>query len=68
MTDLNSGAPSPVHALVQQRDQLRTWIAKLDEVAQGAPSRVAERIRQDYGDRLARVTAELGEHREEIGR
>ncbi len=68
MTDLNSGGPSPVHALVQQRDQLRTWIAKLDEVAQGAPSRVAERIRQDYGDRLARVTAELGEHREEIGR
>jgi predicted secreted protein len=70
MTDLNSAAgdPSPVHALVQQRDQLRAWIAKLDEVAQGAPSRVAERIRQDYGDRLARVTAELGEHREEIGR
>lgn len=69
MTDLNSaGAPSPVHALVQQRDQLRTWIAKLDEVSQGAPSRVAERIRQDYGDRLARVTTELGEHREEIGR
>ena len=69
MTDLNSaGEPSPVHVLVQQRDQLRAWIAKLDEVAQGAPSRVAERIRQDYGDRLARVTAELGEHREEIGR
>lgn len=70
MTDSNSaaGGPSPVHALVQQRDQLRTWIAKLDEVAQGAPTRVAERIRQDYGDRLARVTAELGEHRDEIGR
>lgn len=69
MTDPNpAGEPSPVHALVQQRDQLRAWIAKLDEVAQGAPSRVAERIRQDYGDRLARVTAELGEHREEIGR
>ncbi|HEX8452139.1 MAG TPA: hypothetical protein VF647_08585 [Longimicrobium sp.] len=69
MTDLNSaGAPSPVHDLVRQRDQLRAWIAKLDEVSQGAPSRVAERIRQDYGDRLARVTADLGQHREEIGR
>ncbi|HEX8210157.1 MAG TPA: hypothetical protein VF584_08215 [Longimicrobium sp.] len=69
MTDHNSaGAPSPVHALVRQRDQLRTWIAKLDEVSHGAPSRVAERVRQDYGDRLARVTSELGQHREEIGR
>ena len=66
MTDLN--AQSPVHALVQQREQLRGWIAKLDEVGTGAPARVAERIRQDYGDRLARVTAALGEHREEIGR
>jgi hypothetical protein len=66
MTDLN--AESPVHALVQQREQLRGWIAKLEEVGTGAPARVAERIRQDYGDRLARVTAALGEHREEIGR
>lgn len=70
MTDLNSAADpaSPVHTLIQQREQLRGWIAKLDEVAGGASSRVAERIRQDYADRMARVTAELGEHREEIGR
>jgi len=70
MTDHNSAADErlPVEALVQQRDRLRSWIAKLDEVAQGAPTRVAERIRRDYGDRLARVTAELGQHREEIGR
>lgn len=69
MTDPNSAAgESPVHALIQQREQLRGWIAKLDEVSAGAATRVAERIRQDYGDRLARVTAELGGHREEIGR
>ncbi len=66
MTDLN--ADSPVHALVQQREQLRGWIAKLDEVSGGASTRVAERIRQDYGERLERVTSALGEHREEIGR
>jgi hypothetical protein len=66
MTDLNSD--SPVHALVQQREQLRGWIARLDEVGTGAPARVAERIRQDYTERLERVTAALGEHREEIGR
>lgn len=66
MTDLNSN--SPVHALVQQREQLRGWIARLDEVGTGAPPRVAERIRRDYGERLERVTAALGEHREEIGR
>jgi hypothetical protein len=68
MTDPNTAAESPVHALIQQREQLRTWIAKLDEVAAGAPTRVAERIRQDYSDRLARVTTELGGHRDEIGR
>ena len=67
MTDHNT-AESPVHALVEQREQLRGWISKLDEMSTGAPTRVAERIRQDYGDRLARVIAELGEHREEIGR
>ncbi|HEX8358791.1 MAG TPA: hypothetical protein VF613_01635 [Longimicrobium sp.] len=66
MTDLN--ADSPVHALVQQREQLRGWIAKLDEVSAGAPTRVAERIRQDYRERLERVTSALGEHRDEIGR
>jgi Skp family chaperone for outer membrane proteins len=71
MTPTNAAGPEggpTVEALVQQREQLRAWIAKLDEVRTEAPSRVAQRVRADYEDRLRRVTEELGAHREEIER
>ncbi|HET7460828.1 MAG TPA: hypothetical protein VFJ82_06260, partial [Longimicrobium sp.] len=69
MTTSDNGSGSDrVHALVSQREQLRAWIARLDEVQTGAPSRVAERVRADYQDRLRRVTEELSEHGEEIQR
>ncbi len=71
MTPTNAAGPeagSTVEALVQQREQLRGWIAKLDEVKTEAPSRVAQRVRADYEDRLRRVTEDLGAHREEIER
>ncbi|HEX8431039.1 MAG TPA: hypothetical protein VF625_07115, partial [Longimicrobium sp.] len=70
MTDQNTaaGATSPVHDLIRQREQLREWLGKLDVVGTGAPSRVAERVRADYQDRLRRVTEDLGLHREEIDR
>ena len=57
-----------VHDLIRQREQLRTWIAKLDEVKSDAPSRVAERVRADYEDRLRRVNEDLTGHVEEIER
>jgi hypothetical protein len=63
-----TNAADGVHELVSQRDQLRAWIAKLDEVQTGAPSRVAQRVRADYEDRLRRVTEELGAHAEEVQR
>jgi hypothetical protein len=71
MTPRNAAGPqagSDVEELIRQREQLRGWIAKLDEVGTGAPSRVAERVRADYQERLTRVTEELGAHREEIER
>lgn len=69
MTDQNTAAgASPVHDLIRQREQLREWLQKLDVVGTGAPSRVAERVRADYQDRLRRVTEDLGLHREEIDR
>jgi hypothetical protein len=67
-TQENGSGSDHVHALVGQRDQLRAWIARLDEVQTGAPSHVAQRIRADYEDRLRRVTEELSAHGEEIGR
>jgi hypothetical protein len=63
-----TNAADGVHELVSQRDQLRAWIARLDEVQTGAPSRVAQRVRADYDDRLRRVTEELSAHAEEVQR
>jgi ribosomal protein L40E len=68
MTTHENGSGDHVHGLVSQRDQLRGWIARLDEVQSGAPTRVAERVRADYQDRLRRVTEELSAHGEEIQR
>ena len=68
MTTPTNAASDGVHELVRQRDQLRAWIAKLDEVQTGAPSRVTERVRADYEDRLRRVTGDLSAHGEEIRR
>ncbi|HEX5726519.1 MAG TPA: hypothetical protein VFX98_13680, partial [Longimicrobiaceae bacterium] len=60
--------PGSVQELIGQREQLRAWIRRLDEVRTEAPDRVAERVRGDYEDRLRRVTEELSQHREEIER
>ena len=68
MTNPANAASDGVQELVRQREQLRAWIAKLDEVQTGAPSRVAERVRADYQERLRRVTEELSAHGEEIQR
>lgn len=67
----NDSAPEdggPVYELIRQREQLRGWIDKLDQVKTEAPSRVAERVRADYEARLRQVTEELSGHREEIER
>lgn len=61
-------ASDGVHELVRQRDQLRAWIAKLDEVQGTAASRVTERVRADYQDRLRRVTEDLSAHADEVRR
>jgi hypothetical protein len=59
-------AGATVHDLIRLREQLTGWIARLDEVGSQASSRVAERIRADYADRLRRVNEDLSSHRGEI--
>ena len=59
-------AGATVHDLIRLREQLTGWIARLDEVGGQASSRVAERIRADYADRLRRVNDDLSSHRGEI--
>jgi hypothetical protein len=64
MTDQNPGAT--VHDLIRLREQLTSWIARLDEVGGQANTRAAERIRADYVGRLQRVNEDLASHRGEI--
>jgi hypothetical protein len=59
-------AGATVPDLIRLREQLTGWIAKLDEVGPQASSRVAERVRADYAERLRRVNEDLAAHRGEI--
>ncbi|HST58544.1 MAG TPA: hypothetical protein VLK84_07650 [Longimicrobium sp.] len=65
MSDSNP-AGATVPDLIRLREQLTGWIARLDEVGPQASSRVAERVRADYVDRLRRVNEDLAAHRGEI--
>jgi hypothetical protein len=64
MSEQNPGAT--VHDLIRLREQLTSWIARLDEVGPQSSSRAAERVRADYADRLRRVNEDLSSHRGEI--
>jgi hypothetical protein len=61
-----SEASAPVAELIRLREQLTDWIAKLDEVGTEASTRVTERVRADYLDRLRRVDEDLTAHASEI--
>lgn len=64
MSEQNPGAT--VHDLILLREQLTSWIARLDQVGPQASTRAAERVRADYADRLRRVNEDLSSHRGEI--
>jgi hypothetical protein len=68
MSDSNAVGHQSVQELVHQRDQLRAWIARLDEVGSQAAGHVAQRVRGDYEARLKEVTEALSTHGEEIER
>ncbi|HEX6041602.1 hypothetical protein [Longimicrobium sp.] len=59
-------AGAVVPDLIRQREQLTGWIARLDEVGPQTSSRVTERVRADYVERLRRVNEDLAAHRGEI--
>jgi hypothetical protein len=61
-----SEASAPVAELIRLREQLIGWIARLDEVGTEASSRVTERVREDYRDRLRRLDDDLASHLSEI--
>lgn len=62
LTTTPAAPPSEVHALLEQRDQLRGWLERLRTVDDGTPARIAERVRADYTVRLEALTGEIGRH------
>ena len=51
-----------VSQLIDRRNQVQSWLARLDEMTPDAATHVATRVRADYENRLDSVLAELGTH------
>lgn len=70
MTPTDASSPTAdlqaAHDLIERRTVLQQWLARLEELQPEAPGHVAERVRNDYRDRLRSVTEQLGEHRDAI--
>lgn len=62
--DLQQNSAS-VTELLEHRAQLQDWLRRLDEF-DDTPPQVAQRVRQDYEQRLEGVITELGEHSESL--
>ena len=58
--------PEGVRELLEQRSTYRTWLERLDDVGGEYRPAVAERVRQDYEERLSSVARELEGHRQEL--
>lgn len=52
--------------LIRERDRIQDWLTRLDEQAAEKPAHIVGRIREDYQNRRAKVTGELGEHRDAL--
>lgn len=58
---------SAVEALLEERDAIAGWLARLEERAGDAPEAVRERVRGDYRNRLDGLTDRLREHADTVG-
>jgi hypothetical protein len=55
-----------VTELLEQRALVQGWLNRLDELRAEVPDRVAERVRDDYHDRLSRIVDSLSAHQDAI--
>lgn len=58
--------PDAIRTLLEQRTRYMEWLSKLDGLDGDFRPEVADRVRQDYRDRLTGVEAQLLGHREEL--
>jgi hypothetical protein len=57
-----SSDTTAVSQLLDRRNQVQSWLARLDEMTTDTATHVATRVRADYENRLDSVLAELGTH------
>lgn len=63
--EADSAVPT-VNDLLEQRNRILGWLARLDEVDDAESARVVERVRADYRQRLEGVVGELSAHLEAL--
>lgn len=61
-SDAAAAEPDALTELLERRNQVQGWLARLDELTPDTAAHVANRVRADYEERLASVLAELGKH------
>jgi hypothetical protein len=66
MSKAKTNALDALRALIAERQQYEQWISTLEAKREGTPEHVFERVRSDYGGRLARVVDEIRSHAEEL--
>lgn len=54
--------------LIEQRAQLKRWLARLEECSTDVPEHITARVRDDYEERLRLIAEQLGPHSEGIRR
>lgn len=73
MTPTNAPATAGLNTasvvdLLQRRDQVHAWLSRLDQLAPDTATRVAERVRADYEERLQSIVDELATHVDSVQR
>ena len=56
-----------VEALLEERNAIAGWLARLEEQGSDVPQAVLDRVRQDYRKRLDGLTDQLRQHANTIG-
>lgn len=66
LSAVSDEARAAARDLLEQRSQLEAWLSRLDDQATDVPAHIAERVRNDYAQRLDQVTSELAGHLDAI--
>ena len=66
MSRRSTKSQASVEKLLDERQQYQRWLAKLADGTSAVPQQVLERVREDYGTRLEKVTKELARYEKDL--